>query len=107
MALFNYIILLFFSGGRFCSFSPCIEQTHRCCDALQANGFIEIKSIEILQIEDTVKIKTLPVMDLEFVKYKVSFFWVKTVKSDGTNHGVSQSVNFNQNNKPSLPPNIC
>lgn len=58
------------SGGRFCSFSPCIEQSQRCCEALQIHGFIEIQSMEILQIEDNVKIKNIPIMDLEFLKYK-------------------------------------
>ncbi|KAJ6638937.1 tRNA (adenine(58)-N(1))-methyltransferase catalytic subunit TRMT61A [Pseudolycoriella hygida] len=60
------------SGGRFCSFSPCIEQSQRCCEALALHGFVEIQSMEILQIEDVVKIKTIPVLDLEFVKHKVS-----------------------------------
>ncbi|XP_055377963.1 tRNA (adenine(58)-N(1))-methyltransferase catalytic subunit TRMT61A isoform X2 [Condylostylus longicornis] len=59
------------SGGRFCSFSPCIEQAQKCCEALQANGFTEIRSMELLQVEDTVKTKTVPIMDLEFLKQKV------------------------------------
>ncbi|KAM7361232.1 tRNA methyltransferase 61 [Cochliomyia hominivorax] len=58
------------SGGRFCSFSPCIEQSQRCCIALQEQGFTEIQSFEILQQEDIVKTKTFPVMSLEFLKYK-------------------------------------
>lgn len=57
-------------GGRFCSFSPCIEQSQRCCEELQANGFIEIQSMEILQVEDIVKTKNIPVMDLEYLKHK-------------------------------------
>ncbi|XP_058986501.1 tRNA (adenine(58)-N(1))-methyltransferase catalytic subunit TRMT61A isoform X1 [Musca domestica] len=56
------------SGGRFCSFSPCIEQSQRCCAALQELGFTEIQSYEILQQEDIVKTKTFPVMNLEFLK---------------------------------------
>ncbi|XP_005178086.2 tRNA (adenine(58)-N(1))-methyltransferase catalytic subunit TRMT61A [Musca domestica] len=56
------------SGGRFCSFSPCIEQSQRCCAALQELGFTEIQSYEILQQEDVVKTKTFPVMNLEFLK---------------------------------------
>ncbi|XP_067619986.1 tRNA (adenine(58)-N(1))-methyltransferase catalytic subunit TRMT61A isoform X2 [Eurosta solidaginis] len=59
-------------GGRFCSFSPCIEQSQRCCIALQENGFTEIRSLEILQMEHIVKTKTIPVLDLEFLKHKVA-----------------------------------
>ncbi|KAI8129317.1 hypothetical protein FF38_13007 [Lucilia cuprina] len=58
------------SGGRFCSFSPCIEQSQRCCIALQEQGFTEIQSFEVLQQEDVVKTKTFPVMNLEFLKHK-------------------------------------
>ncbi|XP_055853337.1 tRNA (adenine(58)-N(1))-methyltransferase catalytic subunit TRMT61A [Episyrphus balteatus] len=58
------------SGGRFCSFSPCIEQSQRCCEKLQELGFTEIQSLEVLQSEDTVRTKNIPVMDLEFLKHK-------------------------------------
>uniref|UniRef100_A0A1A9WF52 tRNA (adenine(58)-N(1))-methyltransferase catalytic subunit TRMT61A n=1 Tax=Glossina brevipalpis TaxID=37001 RepID=A0A1A9WF52_9MUSC len=57
-------------GGRFCSFSPCIEQSQRCCEALKEHGFTEIQSLEILQQENQVKTKTLPVINLDFVKHK-------------------------------------
>lgn len=60
------------SGGRFCSFSPCIEQSQRCCEALQENGFVEIQSMEVLQIEDVVKTKNVPLLEFEFVKHKVN-----------------------------------
>lgn len=63
--------MCWFLGGRFCSFSPCIEQSQRCCIALQEQGFTEIQSYEILQQEDVVKTKTFPVMNLEFLKHKV------------------------------------
>lgn len=59
------------SGGRFCSFSPCIEQSQRVCEELQKLGFTEIQSLEVLQSEEIVKIKNVPIMDLEFVKIKV------------------------------------
>ncbi|XP_036325290.1 tRNA (adenine(58)-N(1))-methyltransferase catalytic subunit TRMT61A [Rhagoletis pomonella] len=57
-------------GGRFCSFSPCIEQSQRCCIALQEHGFTEIRSLEVLQQEHIVKTRTIPVLDLEFLKHK-------------------------------------
>lgn len=60
------------SGGRFCSFSPCIEQSQRCCEALQESGFVEIQSMEVLQIEDNVKTRNVPLLEFEFVKHKVS-----------------------------------
>jgi tRNA (adenine57-N1/adenine58-N1)-methyltransferase catalytic subunit len=63
------IILL--PGGRFCSFSPCIEQSQKCCEALAEHGFDEIHSLEVLQNEEIVKMKNIPVMDLEFLKHKV------------------------------------
>lgn len=59
-------------GGRFCSFSPCIEQVQRCCEALEQNGFVEMQTMEILQIEEYVKTKTINILDLDFVKTKVS-----------------------------------
>lgn len=60
------------AGGRFCSFSPCIEQSQRCCEALQEHGFVEIQSMEVLQIEDVVKTRNVPLLEFEFVKHKVS-----------------------------------
>lgn len=62
------------SGGRFCSFSPCIEQSQRVCEELQKHGFTEIQSMEILQIEEIVKMKNVPIIDLDFVKMKVSSY---------------------------------
>lgn len=67
----------FIKGGRFCSFSPCIEQSQRCCAALQELGFTEIQSYEILQQEDIVKTKTFPVMNLEFLKTEVNIVYSK------------------------------
>lgn len=58
------------SGGRFCSFSPCIEQSQRVCEELQKLGFTEIQSMEVLQSEEIVKTKNVPIMDLQFLKVK-------------------------------------
>ncbi|XP_050085589.1 tRNA (adenine(58)-N(1))-methyltransferase catalytic subunit TRMT61A [Anopheles aquasalis] len=57
-------------GGRICSFSPCIEQSMRVCDALAEHGFIEVQNVEVLQIEDIVRTRNVPVMELEFLKTK-------------------------------------
>ncbi|XP_053697974.1 tRNA (adenine(58)-N(1))-methyltransferase catalytic subunit TRMT61A [Sabethes cyaneus] len=57
-------------GGRLCSFSPCIEQSGRVCEALEQHGFVDIVNLEVLQLEEVVRVKNVPVMDLEFVKHK-------------------------------------
>ena len=59
-------------GGRICSFSPCIEQSMRVCEALGKCGFIEVQNIEVLQVEDCVRTRNVPVMELDFLKTKVS-----------------------------------
>uniref|UniRef100_A0A182VQI1 tRNA (adenine(58)-N(1))-methyltransferase n=1 Tax=Anopheles minimus TaxID=112268 RepID=A0A182VQI1_9DIPT len=57
-------------GGRICSFSPCIEQSMRVCEALGKCGFIEVQNIEVLQIEDIVRTRNVPVIELDFLKTK-------------------------------------
>ncbi|CAD0204754.1 unnamed protein product [Chrysodeixis includens] len=57
--------------GRFCSFSPCIEQVQRTCLALQEHGFQEISTMEVLQNELKVTKRTVPVRDLSFLKQKI------------------------------------
>lgn len=58
------------SGGRLCSFSPCIEQTQRACKALGELGFNEIQSIELLQTQYTVQHRPLSVINLDFLQTK-------------------------------------
>uniref|UniRef100_S4P6V9 tRNA (adenine(58)-N(1))-methyltransferase catalytic subunit TRMT61A n=2 Tax=Pararge aegeria TaxID=116150 RepID=S4P6V9_9NEOP len=59
-------------GGRFCSFSPCIEQVQRTCLTLEQQGFQDISTMEVLQSEIKVSRKTVPVRDLSFLKHKGS-----------------------------------
>lgn len=51
-------------GGRFCSFSPCIEQIQKTADELQKNGFICLRTMECLSREHSVKTDNL-IVDLE------------------------------------------
>ncbi|CAG4955261.1 unnamed protein product [Parnassius apollo] len=57
-------------GGRFCSFSPCIEQVQRTCLALKEHGFQDISTMEVLQNELKVTRRNVPVRDLSFLKHK-------------------------------------
>jgi len=54
------------SGGRICSFSPCIEQVQQTCEALKTAGFNEVNTIECLLREFQVRKITLPEFDPEF-----------------------------------------
>jgi len=47
------------TGGRVCSFSPCIEQVQRTCDVMRKHRFCEIKTVECLL--RPFNIRTLPV----------------------------------------------
>ncbi|XP_015585262.1 tRNA (adenine(58)-N(1))-methyltransferase catalytic subunit TRMT61A [Cephus cinctus] len=58
------------SGGKLCSFSPCIEQVQRTCEKLTATGFVDLKTYECLEKELSVQYKSLPVLDLECLKHK-------------------------------------
>jgi tRNA (adenine57-N1/adenine58-N1)-methyltransferase len=46
-------------NGRFCSFSPCIEQVQKTCEALSQHGFTEINTIEVLLREYELKVENL------------------------------------------------
>lgn len=52
------------AGGRFCSFSPCIEQVQRTCQALAAHGFTELSTLEVLPQVYNVRTVSLPLPDL-------------------------------------------
>lgn len=51
------------SGGRICSFSPCIEQVQKTCVEMKACGFTEITTMECLNREFQVRKIALPVFD--------------------------------------------
>ena len=39
------------TGGRLCSFSPCIEQVQKTCQELKKAGFTEVSTLEYLNRE--------------------------------------------------------
>lgn len=51
------------AGGRLCSFSPCIEQVQRTCEALSQHGFEEISTLEVLLRVHDVRTVSLPLPD--------------------------------------------
>jgi len=51
------------SGGRLCSFSPCIEQVQKTCQTLKTAGFTEVSTLECLNREFQVRKITLPVFE--------------------------------------------
>uniref|UniRef100_A0A182TC82 Uncharacterized protein n=1 Tax=Anopheles maculatus TaxID=74869 RepID=A0A182TC82_9DIPT len=44
----------------------------RVCEALGKCGFIEVQNIEVLQVEEIVRTRNVPVMELDFLKTKVT-----------------------------------
>ncbi|XP_063529041.1 tRNA (adenine(58)-N(1))-methyltransferase catalytic subunit TRMT61A [Cydia strobilella] len=76
------------NGGRFCSFSPCIEQVQRTCLALTNNGFQELTTLELLQTEIKVTRRTIPVRDLSFLRHKSSENPVDEKPTSDTNYVV-------------------
>ena len=66
MVLCVKYLLLQDSGGRLCSFSPCIEQVQRTAAKLEQSGFDDIQVVESLQRTYEVKMQTLIVPNVGF-----------------------------------------
>lgn len=65
--------------GVVCSFSPCIEQVQRCCEALEANGFGDCQTVELLGREYDVEARELQ-RDLWTTQPKLSSRWKREAK---------------------------
>ncbi|XP_071574739.1 tRNA (adenine(58)-N(1))-methyltransferase catalytic subunit TRMT61A-like [Temnothorax nylanderi] len=70
LAIEHATVALKQTGGKLCFFSPCIEQVQRTCAKLIRKGFIELHTYECLQREMNVQYRSLPILDLECLKYK-------------------------------------
>nr|CAD7259307.1 unnamed protein product [Timema shepardi] len=84
----GFTLCIVFPGGRFVSFSPCIEQVQRTCVALAKAGFVELTTLECLQKELHVQSRTMSILDFDFLKEKV----LDNVKQD------THLKHFNPNN---------
>lgn len=70
LAIPHAVIVLKSSGGRLCSFSPCIEQVQKSCDCLDKFGFEEIETLEVLVTEYNVQSRTLNTLDFDYLHVK-------------------------------------
>ena len=70
---FFLCLILSFSGGRFCSFSPCIEQVQRTCEKLNEpeSGFSEIETIELVQRSHNVKRVNIAIANMGSLEHTV------------------------------------
>ncbi|XP_076036356.1 tRNA methyltransferase 61 isoform X2 [Oratosquilla oratoria] len=57
------------SGGRICSFSPCIEQVQRTAEIMEKMGLQEITTLECLLREFQIRTITIPSIDVPSQKY--------------------------------------
>lgn len=62
---FVTLIFCVFSGGRLCSFSPCIEQVQRTCVVLNESGcFEDIETVELIHKPYKVRRTNLPIVNI-------------------------------------------
>jgi tRNA (adenine57-N1/adenine58-N1)-methyltransferase len=59
------------TGGRICSFSPCIEQVQRTCEGLRLLGFIDIQTFSSLEREYDVRARIVQQANLSAPQTKV------------------------------------
>lgn len=99
------------TGGRICSFSPCIEQVQRSCKKLSDLGFQEIQTLEVLQTQYSVQTRNLSLMNLEYLKHEKEGDETKrereTVKVTTTVPPVSQPGHTGYLTFATLPPAWC
>lgn len=57
----NYVLKC---NGKICSFSPCIEQVQKTCNVLRINGFVDIRTFEVLSRDHLIRNHQFPPLDL-------------------------------------------
>ena len=65
--------------GVVCSFSPCIEQVQRTCEALEQHGFGDTRTVELLGREYDVEVKDMQ-RDLSVEQPKMTNRWRREAK---------------------------
>jgi len=59
-----YCFSLYSAGGKLCTFSPCIEQVQKTCEALKkSSNFISITTQEVLQRPLSVQNRSMTLLD--------------------------------------------
>ncbi|XP_076252280.1 tRNA methyltransferase 61 isoform X2 [Rhynchophorus ferrugineus] len=95
LAIHHSIKSLKETGGRICSFSPCIEQVQKTCQELSNLGFQEIQTMEVLQTQYNVQTRSIPVLDMEFLK---------TPKLENVEKKERDTIKFNTAVQPAQQP---
>ncbi|KAF0978845.1 hypothetical protein FDP41_001915 [Naegleria fowleri] len=78
-------------GGKFCGFSPCIEQIQETANALREFDFVEIKTVECLVKEYMSSVVDMTSVDHYFTKKDQSSSTAEPSDNNGTGEGSSSS----------------